>query len=209
MELSQKQRAAFFLNIYQCMYIHNFLRMAHEGKGIGETEQSVFSRIKSYVLEYSSKPFYYNIGGINFNLDELKHGILRGNKRPPTAYVKTLGWSDQRSQLLKDFIDPRINFVCQDFPAIVEHLDAFNDEKSLNEKLNSFVQETINDKVSIDIVQKEILLPKVLFTYKDDFGGSDEQVLRFVFRYLKQDGIEEDQFIREACHKKSLMIRYD
>lgn len=74
----------------------------------------------------------------------------------------------------------------------MEHLDAFNDEKSLNEKLNSFVQETINDKVSIDIVQKEILLPKVLFTYKDDFGGSDEQVLRFVFRYLKQDGIEED-----------------
>ena len=63
----------------------------------------MFSKIKSYVLEYSSKPFYYNISGINFNLDEMKHGILRGNKKPPGAYMKTLGWSDQRTQLLKDF----------------------------------------------------------------------------------------------------------
>ena len=68
--------------------------MAHEGKGIGQTETSMFSKIKTYVLEYSSKPFYYNISGINFNLDEIKHGILRGNKKHPHAYMKTLGWSD-------------------------------------------------------------------------------------------------------------------
>lgn len=66
--------------------------------------------------------------------------------------MKTLGWSDQRTQLLKDFSDSRIDFVCLDFPDIVENLDAFSNEKNLNEKLNTFVHECITEKVTIDIV---------------------------------------------------------
>ena len=54
----------------------------------------MFSKLKSYVLDYSSKPFYYNIGGVNFNLEEIKHGLLRANKKNPQAYMKTLGWTD-------------------------------------------------------------------------------------------------------------------
>jgi len=58
-DLSQKERVAFFLNVYQCMYIHHFIRMVNEGK-VGEG-QSLFGKLKSYVFDYSSKPFYYNI----------------------------------------------------------------------------------------------------------------------------------------------------
>jgi len=28
--LEQSQKAAFFLNVYQCMYVHNFLKKVHE-----------------------------------------------------------------------------------------------------------------------------------------------------------------------------------
>ena len=74
------------------MYVHHFLRMVSEGKGMGN--ESMFSKLKS-ILDYSSKPFYYNIGGLNFNLEEIKHGLLRGNKKAPTAYMgKTIGWND-------------------------------------------------------------------------------------------------------------------
>jgi len=78
------------------------------------------------VLDYSAKPFYYNISGINFNLEEIKHGILRTNKKSPTAiYMRTLGWSDPKSEIIKDFNDPRVNFVCLDFYEVVEHIDSF------------------------------------------------------------------------------------
>ena len=130
------------------MYVHHFLRMVNEGKVGGD---SMFSKLKSYVLDYSSKPFYYNIGGLNFTLEEIKHGLLRGNKKPRSAYLnKTLGWGDQRLSLIREFSDPRVNFVCLDFPDIPEHIDSFPDGDSLYERLDQYVSEIVNAKVNVD-----------------------------------------------------------
>jgi hypothetical protein len=205
-ELSQKERISFFLNVYQCMYIHHLLRMVYEGR---TGTESYFNQIKSLVWDYSSKPFYYNIGGLNFNLDEVKHGVLRGNKKNPHAYLRSLGRSDDRASIIKDLNDSRINFVCIDFPELVEHIDAFDSEETLNEKLDAFVSEILNAKVNIDTMQGEIVLPKLLHNYKDDFGSYDEHILRFVFRYYQSEDLDEDSAIREVCHKKSMMIRYE
>ena len=80
--------------------------------------------------------------------------------------------------------DGRINFVCSDFPDIVEHTDSFASEDDLNERLDQFVAEILNAKVNIDTIQSEVTLPKVLNMYKYDFcNGSDEGILRFVFKY--------------------------
>jgi hypothetical protein len=50
--LTKSERIAFFLNVYQCMYVHYFLRMISEGKGPGNND-SYFAKLKSYVLDYS------------------------------------------------------------------------------------------------------------------------------------------------------------
>lgn len=46
--------------------------------------------------------------------------------------------------------DPRVNFVCLDFPEAIEHIDVFQGEEDLYEKLDSFVSELINEKVNVD-----------------------------------------------------------
>ena len=107
--MSVRERIAFFLNIYQCMYVHYFLKMVNEGKN---SQLSYIGMLKSYVWDNTTKPFYYNISGLNFSLDEIKHGILRGNKRAPTAYLRTLNGNDPRALLVKDLNDSRVNFVC-------------------------------------------------------------------------------------------------
>ena len=94
--LSVRDRICFFMNIYQCMYIHNYFKMAIEGR-LDAANQSYFSKIKSYVWEYSAKPFYYSLQGQNFNLDELKHGVLRGNKKSPAAYMRTMSTGEPRT----------------------------------------------------------------------------------------------------------------
>jgi hypothetical protein len=109
------------------MYVHYFLKSINEGKGL-QNETSIFSKLKDYYYDYSAKPFYYKIDEYNFNLDEIKHGVLRGNKKSPLAYFKTLSWTDARAKLVKGFNDPRINLVCLDFPEIPEHLDSFPDD---------------------------------------------------------------------------------
>lgn len=58
-----------------------------------------------------SKPFYYNISGLNFNLDEIKHGIMRGNKKSPHAYMRALGRQDDRSNIIKEVRLPGPNIL--------------------------------------------------------------------------------------------------
>lgn len=54
-----------------------------------------------------------------------------------------------------------------------------------------------------------MVLPKVLYTYYSDFGGSDEKILRFVFRYLLSEEMDEETVVRDVCARKNLMIRYE
>jgi len=50
-----------------------------------------------YIYFYRVKAFYYRIGGFDFSLDQIKHGLLRGNKKSPQAYLRTLGGGDPRA----------------------------------------------------------------------------------------------------------------
>ena len=108
-------------------------------------------------------------------------------------------------------LDPRINFVCLDFPDFVEHMDVFSgkDEEEYFNCLEQFVSEIINAKVSIDTLQGEIVLPKLMQTYKEDFGGSDQNILEFVFRFFDSPPLDLEAAIQEVCIKKRMFIRYE
>ena len=60
-------------------------------------------------------------------------------------------------------------------------------EDSLEESIEEFVSEIINAKVEVDLEQGQMSLPAVLLTYKNDFGGSEQTILQFVFRYLSEE----------------------
>ena len=42
----------------------------------------------------------------------------------------------------------------------------------------------------MNVVQGEFTVPKLMLTYKDDFGGTDEALLEFIYKYLDQPEIE-------------------
>ena len=96
---------------------------------------------------------------------------------------------------------------------MVEHTDTFVSEDYLNERLDQFVAEILNAKVNIDTIQGEITLPKVLSTYKHDFcNGTDEGILRFVFKYYscsQQTDSDEETIIRDVCQRRTMIIRYE
>ena len=72
---------------------------------------------------------------------------------PPHCYIqRALSWGDPKAQFIKELNDGRINFVCADFPDIVEHTDSFASEDDLNERLDQFVTEILNAKVNIDTI---------------------------------------------------------
>ena len=73
--------------------------------------------------------------------------------------------------------------MCFDYPDTPLHVDAFTSEEELDDQLHTFVNEIIGANVTIDLMQGEVVLPKCIQNYKDDFGGNDENVLRFIFKY--------------------------
>ena len=105
-----------------------FFRMINERSADkADVSNDLIGKMKNLVFDHSSKPFFYNIAGVNYTLDDIKHGILRGNRRKPGSIMKVLSNGDPKGKLIIDTgkLDPRINFVCHDFPTLVEHIDAF------------------------------------------------------------------------------------
>lgn len=76
-------------------------------------------------------------------------------------------------------MDPRINFVCLDYPMFVSQIDVFHSQSAqqLSDELDAFISENINWKVNIDTVHSSITLPKTLETYKEDFGTTNTKIL--------------------------------
>jgi NIMA (never in mitosis gene a)-related kinase len=103
MSLNHAERASFFLNVYQCMYFHYYLQRVQSDTRYRMNQTFVGQVIGNYV--YDTKPkrtFFYIIGGLDFNLNDLKHGILRQNKRVPGTLFAAFSAKDHRANILQN-----------------------------------------------------------------------------------------------------------
>mmetsp|Transcript_17793 Transcript_17793/g.15703 ORF Transcript_17793/g.15703 Transcript_17793/m.15703 type:complete len:88 (+) Transcript_17793:362-625(+) len=83
--------------------------------------------------QINNDKMFYNIGGYNYTLDELKHGVIRGNRKKPGALLRTLNKNDPRSQFIpEDQYDLRSIFLCLDLPQTLEHVAWFNSQESMD-----------------------------------------------------------------------------
>ena len=60
-------------------------------------------------------------------------------------------------------------------------------EEELDQSMDKYVSEIINAKVNIDQDEGVITLPQVFEAYKNDFGGTEEAMITFIFKYLECD----------------------
>jgi hypothetical protein len=189
------------------MYIHNFLK---NGNNYNEEarQKGIIQILLSYFWTGPGDSFFYNIGGYNFTLEELKHGVLRANNKPNGSFFKIMSDNDERAQLLDKLSDPKVLFLCLDRGQIPEAIECFDDPDTLDEKFDYFLTAYFKEKIEIDSMNEEITLPTVFDTYKGDFGGTDEKVLKFIWNWYQNSEYDLDDIIK-LVSKKSLMIKYD
>jgi len=53
----------------------------------------------------------YNIGGNNYSLVDIEHGILRGNRLPPGSFTRRISPKDPRRFYVFTKVDPRVHFA--------------------------------------------------------------------------------------------------
>eukprot|EP01111_Echinosteliopsis_oligospora_P011057 TRINITY_DN3549_c0_g1_i1.p1 TRINITY_DN3549_c0_g1~~TRINITY_DN3549_c0_g1_i1.p1 ORF type:complete len:367 (-),score=58.20 TRINITY_DN3549_c0_g1_i1:151-1251(-) len=170
--LTEDESKAFFINLYNALVIHGHIVNGVPG---GPIFRSMFFR-----------NCRYNIGGEEFSLNDMEHGVLRGNRKHPSGYSKQFHNKDQRMRYVVPYFDARIHFalVCgaKSCPALRIY-DAENLERGLALASQHFCEHN----VEIDRDAKKIVLSMIFRWYHVDFGDTDDEMLYWILPHLSPD----------------------
>mgnify|MGYP001576501794 CR=1 FL=1 len=183
-------RLAFWTNIYNTAVIHGVIELGLE-RSVKECPQ-FFDRVT------------YEIGGFRFSLNEMEHGLLRGNRRHPYRVLKPFRERDPRLEFAIVPLDPRIHFalVCgaRSCPPI-----GFYEAEQIDFQLGLAAMSFINSpQVKILPEEKTVLISMIFKWYKIDFGGSDRALLDTLLNYLDEG--KDKAFLEE--NRNQIRIRY-
>jgi hypothetical protein len=182
-------RLAFWINLYNTMVVHGVVEL-----GI---KQSVKERRGFFDI------VQYDIGGYLFSLNDIEHGILRGNARIPYRLGRAFARDDSRKSFIVSPIDVRIHFtlVCgsQSCPPI-----GFYAAEQIETQLDLAAQTFINSKeVRVIPEQKTLQISRIFKWYRPDFGDRGS-VIALLLRYL--DPGEKKDFLQDQ--RNQIRIRY-
>jgi hypothetical protein len=90
-------RLAFWINVYNALVLHGIVAL-----GVRSSVRRVwnfFGRVR------------YVVGGFVLSLDDIEHGVLRGNRRRPLPPLRPFARGDARRALMVTPPDPRYHFA--------------------------------------------------------------------------------------------------
>lgn len=194
-ELSTDQQKAFFINLFNILTIHAIVSQPKLPHSIRDLQQ----------FWHTSA---YQIGKQNFTLEDIEHGILRGNRPEPASIKPHFESQDPRLQFTITKLDPRIHFAivwgCKSSPALnVYH--GSNLDKSLDEAAKTFCEKEICMYTEVN----EIWLPGFFKWYLKDFGKQDIDVIKSTLHYLSKEKQERARLLLITLDKiGNVAIKY-
>ena len=187
---SREKRLAFWTNIYNTAVIHGVIELG--------LQQSV----KEFPRFFRRAS--YEIGGYRFCLNDMEHGILRGNRRPPYRLLRPWGKNDSRLAFAILPMDARIHFalVCgaRSCPPI-----GFYEAEQIDFQLQLAAESFINSPQVRILPEENTLLISMIFKwYKADFGGSDRALVDTILNFLDEG--EKKNFLSK--NRNRVQIKY-
>jgi len=188
--VNRDQRLSFWINIYNTLVIHGVVELGLE-RSVREVSR-FFDRVE------------YEIGGHRFSLNDIEHGILRGNQRPPYKLLRPFRGRDPRWEFAVRPMDPRIHFalVCgaRSCPPI-----GFYEADQIDFQLDLAAASFINSpQVQVFPEERAISISMIFKWYKGDFGGTDGALVETVLKFLDEG--EKKDFLKH--HRERVRIRY-
>ncbi len=178
---SRQEKIAYWINLYNVIVIHGVVEL-----GIRDSVKEVrnfFRRIR------------YRIGDMYFCPEDIEHGILRGNRRPPHSIFRVFGKDDKRLRLTIEPIEPRIHFglVCASLSC--PPIDFYTAE-NLDEELTIAGKTFLNGGgIELDIRRNKVYLSQIFKWYGRDFGKTQAERLKYIVPFLYDQ--DDRNFIME------------
>uniref|UniRef100_A0A7S1TA91 DUF547 domain-containing protein n=1 Tax=Compsopogon caeruleus TaxID=31354 RepID=A0A7S1TA91_9RHOD len=179
--LSEPEKVAFFLNIYNALLLHAITALGQPS--------TILERMNLY------SQACYEIGGLVYSLNDIEHGVLRRNRPSPAPFSREpFARDDPRLRSAVLTRDPRIHMALNCGANSCPALAAY-ESTHLDQQLDSAVSLFCGSEVVIHDDQPEVQLSMIFRWYQGDFGdGSVLDVLRWVAPHLpagKKERLEE------------------
>jgi hypothetical protein len=137
--------------------------------------------------EFFSRP-RLRVAGHAWSLDDIEHGLLRGNAPRYMSFSAPMKKTDPRLALAPVTFDERshfaLHYACRSSPP----LRVFHAER-LEAQLEDAAREHVRANVRVKDEGAKIKVPRLFQWYSGDFGGSDG-VLQFVVARLDEATVE-------------------
>lgn len=162
---------AFWLNVYNCLIIHS---MVQKGQPKSFLDRFSFYSSNKYLVGYQE-----------FSLDDIEHGILRGNRPSPSNLLGKQSFSSKDPRRFCSIVprDPRIHFALNCGARSCPPIRVFSGE-DLDAELEAATSAFCEGEVTVDPENRTVYLSKLFDWYKGDFGDTTEERLRWILPFL-------------------------
>lgn len=124
------------------------------------------------------------VDGLSYSLNQIEHGLLRGNRRPPSGLRPTLRAGDPRLDAAPGQVDPRIHFALNCGARSCPPIRTYDGDR-LDEQLELATRSYLESESTVDRGDGRVKLPGLMRLYAADFGDRAEQ-LRFAAARLPE-----------------------
>ena len=171
----REKRLAFWLNLYNALVITIVV-----SQKITTSPQDV----EGFFSDYT-----FNAGELYFSLDDIEHGILRGNAKKYMSLSAIFPKHDERISLVMSRSDPRIHFAFFCAAHSCPPLRAYSAQE-IDSQLDLATAILLDRYIELDRSGGKIRVPKLFQWYKKDFG-SDTDVVQFIAKHSSDVATKE------------------
>lgn len=210
-EYSKAQKLAIILNIYQTMILHSNIKSMQQEEnmqsgGLVESVKSLFKK------NTSANNVNYIISSEKLSIYEMKHIVIRRNRKPLDAYFRLANAGDPRIAFISENDDMlvKLHIICLD-PQVYgeDYLADYRiiefDEKSVYEKLTEYCKMFVTETVKKD--ENQLNIPACFRDYLADFGSSEQDLIKALLK-LHNDSTLKPTAIMKQLNNKELVINY-
>lgn len=169
------QQIAFWLNAYNALVLH-----AISAAGVRDSVRKAPDFYKAW---------RYRIAGLDFSLNDIEHGVLRGNAPRYGHLSGQFDRKDPRTDFITLLADARVHFgmysACRSTPA----LRVFRGT-SIEDEIETAARDHLFRTVEVSKDGAVVKVPELFKWYEADFGGEDDALNFVIARIEDQDVID-------------------
>ena len=171
---SEAARKAFWINLYNVLILDAVIAF-----GVQRSVTEGWLVVLTFFRRAA-----YNVSGSRMSLDDIEHGILRGNKGHPFLPGAQFAAGDERLSWSLPVV-PHIHFVLNCASLSCPPIQSYS-PKQIDAQLDLAARRFVDATVETSPDGSRVIVSEIFRWYADDFGGR-QGVIDFLVHHLPED----------------------